>query len=114
MKGDHVQDMVASITGIRRGTINGYCTGRLALGSKNGPKIATALGVSWSALQEELGEGDADADRAQTGHLLARIEELAPEDPFLRAVAEALRLQARRLDALENRRATRSRRAKPG
>lgn len=109
MTGDHVQDMVASITGIGRGTINGYCTGRLGLGIKNGPKIAAAMGLTWEALLQELGEEDAAADRTQTGHVLARLEEMAPDDPFLRGVVEALRLQARRLDALETRAASRAR-----
>ena len=54
MSGDHVQDMVATITGIKRGTINGYCSGRLALGGKNGPRIAAALDMEWSALLEEI------------------------------------------------------------
>lgn len=114
MKGDHVQDMVAAITGIGRQTVNGYCTGRLPLGSKNGPRIAEALDLSWVALRAELQEADVDADRDQTSLILARLEELAPDDAFLLGVVEALRLQARRLDALETAAGARVRRAGGG
>jgi transcriptional regulator with XRE-family HTH domain len=37
------QEQLAKATGIARETINGYASGRLGIGSKNGPRIARAL-----------------------------------------------------------------------
>lgn len=114
MTGDHVQDMVAAITGIRRGTINGYCTGRLGLGSKNGPRVAAALDLTWADLQREVEGADERSDRDETGVLLERLEAMSPDDPFLRGVGEALRLLARRLDVAEKQAALPNRRAARG
>lgn len=86
-------------TGIGRGTINGYCTGRLELGMKNAPRIAEALDVSVLELGAPLEEVD---EKGKT--LLVLLTELRTE-----MTAENLKLRKdlrsaiRRIRALEQR-----------
>lgn len=89
------QEQLADATGIDRGTINGYCTGRLTLGTKNAERIAAALDVSLL----DLG-APAESASAEAHFLRARLDELADKlaDAIDRETKNAraiLRLQAR-------------------
>jgi transcriptional regulator with XRE-family HTH domain len=70
------QENLADKTGIGRGTINGYCTGRLPLGRTNGQRIAAALGVNAGLLLGEDALAETDSLEARVAHLEAQLDEL--------------------------------------
>lgn len=91
------QHQLAIATWIDRGTINGYCTGRLDLGSKNAMRIAEALNVSVLDLGAPKGEAPAEALL-----LDARLGSL--EESAVRFEDLALMMRVLRLLAIGNRR----------
>jgi len=73
------RDELAKLTGIQRGTLSGYNTGRLKLGLKNGPRIAEALKVTLydlGAPEEADNSPQAQTIRDQLANLIRRHEEL--------------------------------------
>lgn len=72
------QDDLAAATGIGRGTINGYCTGRLLLGERNAEKIAAVLDLSPVWFSPALPrQSEIDRIRKLAEALLREIESLA-------------------------------------
>lgn len=78
LSGTHVQEMVAKITGIGRGTINAYCRNKRPVGEKNGPKIADALGLTWDALVQAV-EAARLTDSQRRAARVAEIQRVLPE-----------------------------------
>jgi transcriptional regulator with XRE-family HTH domain len=86
------QDELATATGIDRGTVNGYCTGRLDLGPKNAAKIAAVLDISVLELgaPEEAADAPGQTLLARLGTLeetAVRVSDLAPVWRILRLLA---------------------------
>lgn len=73
----HTQQWLSEATGIQVGTINGYCTGRLRLGADNAVKLAAALEVSPSLLQQPDSPPPDPASRL--AEVEARVEQLRAE-----------------------------------
>ena len=91
------QQELADATSIDRGTINGYCTGRLDLGPKNATRIAGVLDVSVL----EVG-APAEAAPELAGLILDRLAALeAAMNELAAEVRQDLVALTRRVRALE-------------
>jgi transcriptional regulator with XRE-family HTH domain len=94
------QQQLAETVGTDRGTINGYCTGRLDLGMANAKRIARILDVTVLELGGPAEEGDAEGmlilDRLR--ELEAALNALGPQ------LREEIGALGRRVLALERRR----------
>lgn len=102
------QQQLAAKTGIDRGTVNGYSTGRLDLGPLNARRIAAVLKVSLA----ELGAPEEEAVDRRSRAVLDRLRSLEAETAWLRS--QLLRcLEALQLEPQEEAPAARSDGAHP-